>query len=62
MISSHEVQEYLYFIVFYVDFTILLKHVPGLDSLGLQGFTKVKKSGPEILLIKVHFGPIQPIS
>jgi len=49
VISSHELQEYLYCIVFYVDFTILLKHfmfdLPGLDSQVLQGFNKVKSLG-----------------
>lgn len=46
MMNSHELQEYLYFIVLYVEFTILLKHfmfdLPGLDSLVLQGFTSQK--------------------
>lgn len=45
VISSCELQEYLYFIDFYVDFIILLKDflfdLPRLDLLVLQGFTKV---------------------
>lgn len=49
VISSHDLQEYLYFIVFNVNFAILLKHfmfvLPGLGSLVLQTFTRVKSLG-----------------
>lgn len=49
VISSRELQEYLHFIVFYVDFTILLKHfmfhLLRLNSPALQTFTKVKNLG-----------------